>query len=457
LWSRATSRWESPNLRGYCATTLRRELATSKKEDNEMEWQLCDDERTVLRELARKQAEYAALPIMAQREQMWYDLNDGRLGTRPSVIIETWTFDRDFMPESVFRCASQVGRIIERQLLRNIRNHELIDDDKVISSTFDIGWFVDIDEFGVKIETEMVKDAQGVETGYRFLHPIKDLEQDFQTLKPTVCRVDRQRTLAWKAFLEELFGDLLSVSIRTGSHGSTMLTHRVVELMGMEAFFLAMYDSPDAVHRLMGYLRDNALRVMRWAEAEELLRLNNGNQDSFGSSYNFTTRLPQPGYNGGPVQPRDMWGASNSQETVGISPQMFHEFCFPYYREVCEPMGLLYYGCCEPAHPFWDDIRELPNLKKVSISRWCDQEFMGEALRGTEIVFSRKPDPNFLSVDVKLNEAAWATHIRETLEATRGVFVEFIIRDVYTVHGDLNNARRSVDLARREIDRHYHP
>ena len=41
---------------------------------------------------------------------------------------------------------------------------------------------------------------------------------------------------------------------------------------------------------------------------------------------------------------------------------------------------------------------------------------MGDALRGTEIVFSRKPDPNFLSVDKTLDEDAWAAHIRETLD-----------------------------------------
>ena len=38
-------------------------------------------------------------------------------------------------------------------------------------------------------------------------------------------------------------------------------------------------------------------------------------------------------------------------------------------------------------------------------------------------MFSRKPDPNFLSVDVKLDEADWAAHIRETLESTCGTFV----------------------------------
>lgn len=422
-----------------------------------MEWQIPATERTYLRELAGRQAEYAALPVMARRKQMWYDLNDARPGARPPVIIETWTFDRDFMPQRVFRCTSEAGKSIERQLLRNVRNHELIDDDKVIPDTFDLSWFVDVNEFGFPIQHEHVKDSQGVETGYRYQHPITDLERDFPMLKPAVCTVDRPRTLAWKQFVEELLGDRLRVELRSDLPFNSMLTHRIIPLMGMEAFFYAMHDTPEAVHRLMAYLRDNALRMMKWFESEGLLRVNNGNQMSFGSSYNFTTGLASASNENAPAPLSKMWGSSNSQETVGISPEMFHDFCFPYYREVCEPMGLLYYGCCEPAHPFWHDIRQLPHLKKVSISRWCNERFMGDALRGSPIVFSRKPDPNFLGVDTTLNEEAWSAHIRDTIEATRGAFVEFIIRDVYTVHGNIGKARRAVELARHEVDRHFRP
>jgi hypothetical protein len=426
-----------------------------------MTWVIPSEERTYLHELAKKQAEIAALPIMEERKKMWYALNDGHPGARPPVVIETWTFDRDFMPENIYYCKSTAGREVEAQLLRNLRNHELINDDKVTPNTFDIGWFIEENEFGVPTAHEVIPDSEGVAIGFRFLHPIHDLERDLASLKPSTFSVDRAKTLAWQDFLTDLLGDFLPVEIRTGCHVSSMLTHRVVELMGMEAFFTAMYDQPDSVHQLMAYLRDNALSRMRWLESEKLLRLNNANQDSFGSSYNFTNRLPaspnplDAGQNNGKVRLCDTWGCSNSQETVGISPRMFRDFCFPYYRQVCEPMGLLYYGCCEPAHPFWNEISQLPHLKKVSISRWCDQRFMGEALRGSEIVYSRKPDPNFLSVDAHLNEAAWSDHIAETLEATRGVFLEFIIRDVYTVHGNLNNARRAVEIARQEIDRFY--
>lgn len=418
-------------------------------------WTLPENERIYLRELARKQAEYAALPIMAERRKMWYALNDGTPGARPPVIIETWTFDRDFMPASVFRCTSPTGRGIEWQLLRNIRNHEILDDDKVMPDTFDIGWFTAIDDLGIQIKSEGLKDAEGVDCGYRFIHPIQDLKRDLHLLKPTVCSVDRARTMEWKAFMEALLGDLLPVHIRTGPFGFPFLTYRVVQLMGMEAYFTAMCDTPDAVHRLMAILRDNTLACMRWAEAEGLLQCNNGNQQSFGSSYNYTTRLPQKDWDGGKVRLRDMWGCVNSQETVGVSPAMYHEFVAPYYRDLCEPLGLVYYGCCEPAHPFWEDIRNYPNLKKVSISRWCDQPFMAEALKGTGVVYSRKPDPNFLSVDKTLNEDAWSAHIRETLELTRTIPVEIIVRDVYTVHGNLANPRNAARIAKREVDRFF--
>ena len=36
-----------------------------------------------IRELAKKQAEYAALPIMNERRKKWYALNDGKLSISP--------------------------------------------------------------------------------------------------------------------------------------------------------------------------------------------------------------------------------------------------------------------------------------------------------------------------------------------------------------------------------------
>ena len=79
--------------------------------------QISQQERVYLRELARKQVDYAALPVMQERKRMWYDLNDGKRGTRPPVIIETWTFNRDFMPEGTCKCTSATARGIRMAVL----------------------------------------------------------------------------------------------------------------------------------------------------------------------------------------------------------------------------------------------------------------------------------------------------------------------------------------------------
>ncbi len=416
-------------------------------------------DRAILRELAKRQAELASLPVMAERCKRWTDANDGVQGARPPFAIESWTFDRDFMPPSIFRCESEIGRQIEGPMLRNIRHHEILGDDHVCPDTYDIGWFYWCDEFGIDIPTSFVKDAEGVDLGYHVDCPIKDLAEDgFDMVKPSTFGVDREGTLEYKATLEELFGDILPVEIKSGVYGNCYLTQRLLRLMSMETFFMAMYDCPDKLHALMAMLRDNAMRAARWAESEGLLVLNNANQCTCGTCMNFTTRLPRREVEPGKVLLSDMWAGMDSQETVGVSPDLFNEFCFPYYRDLAEMFGLVYWGCCEPADPIWESsLCRLPNLAAVSISRWADQRKMAEYLDGKKILFSRKPNPNLLGVDPELNEEAWAAEINGTLDALEGhdVPCEFVVRDVYSMHGNLAKARRAVEIAMREIDKRF--
>ena len=423
-----------------------------------MAYALPKDERVYLRGLAKRQAEIAALPVMEQRRQLWTDMNDVKPGVRPPVAIETWTFDRDFMPASLLRCKSDYGLRLEKTFLRHIRQYEIINDDHVCPDTIDMGWHVWRNEFGIDIPTTYAKDAEGVVLGYHFDCPIKDLRDGFDMVKPTTFGLDREGTLAGKQLLEETFGDILPVAIRSGTYGANNLTQRLMRLMSMETFFLAMYDCPDKLHGIMALLRDNAIRLSRWAEAEGLLVLNNANQCTCGTCFNFTTLLPKRQVAPGQVKLTDMWSVMDSQETVGVSPELFHEFCFPYYKDLAEMFGLVYWGCCEPADPLWEtSLSKLPNLKAVSISRWADQRYMAEVLAGTGIVFSRKPNPNLLGVDPVLNEEAWAAEIRETLQITadKNIPVEFVVRDVYSMHGNLDKPRRAVEIARREIDRYF--
>jgi len=218
---------------------------------------------------------------------------------------------------------------------------------------------------------------------------------------------------------------------------------------------MAMYDCPGKLHEVMGMVRDNAKRMALWAEQEGLLTLNNGNQYSCWTCYNFTTKLPRQPYCGAPKL-SDMWLRLDSQETVGVSPELFHEFCFPYYADLASMYGFVYWGCCEPADTIWEmSLSKLPNLRAVSISRWASEEYMAEAFAGRDIVFSRKPDPNLFSLHYDLDEAAWRAHVRATLDAVtkRGVPSQFVLRDIYTMKGNLMKTRRARDIANEEINR----
>ena len=174
--------------------------------------------------------------------------------------------------------------------------------------------------------------------------------------------------------------------------------------------------------------------------------------DSQGSGC-CTDDLPSGGISG----PGDVWGFMDSQETVSISPDMYGEFIFPYYKKIAQTFGLLSYGCCEPVSAVWDDIKTMENLCKVSISPWCDEEFMGRQLRGKNIVYLRKPSPNYLGVGDVMDEEALREHIRKTLQAAAGCELEITQRDVYTIHHDEDKARRFIAIIREEIANHWKP
>ena len=80
---------------------------------------------------------------------------------------------------------------------------------------------------------------------------------------------------------------------------------------------------------------------------------------------------------------------------------------------------------------------------------------MGERLRGSRVIYHRKPSPNFLGVGETLDEEAFRKHIRRSLEAARGCKMEITQRDVYTLNHNPEKGRRFVQIIREEIEDHW--
>lgn len=400
------------------------------------------NEKEYLRELAKKYVEYANLPVMKQRTDMWYRHNDGDKNETP-VIIEMASFQRDIVPE--LTCTDPLLKSFEYTMLCETSRHELIGDDRVIPNCLPVNMSINFKKFNIDIEREMAS-----EFGYHTKEVILDLETDMQKLKSSVYSFDKDSHQKKLDIANEILGDIMPVVSENRSLDWTvMLSNTVVDLMGMENFFVAMLDTPELVHELFKFIRDDLEKYILWQQNEGLLISNIGNTYAGAGSYGFTNQLNKEEGN---VTLKNMWGNFNSQESVGLSADMFAEFIFPYYKPLTDHFGKVYWGCCEPVDMVWDRcISTIPNLSKVSISAWCNEAFMGERLKNNDVIYSRKPSPNFVGVGEKFDEEGFRKHIKYTLDCTKDCNIEFIFRDIYSLCGEQGRAKRAVDIVRELI------
>ena len=406
-------------------------------------------DKNIIRELANKQFEYANSPINKERINEWYEHNDLK-GKRPMIHLEMGTFYSEIIPPRLC-CVSEQARGIEARLYSNFVNHELFNDDYPVPDFFPVYWDAYIKILGIDIEVEYIKDESGNNTiAHQFKHEINDLKRDMHKLKKSPYGVDRGRVMEYKTTLEELFGDILPVKIVSASPAA-FPTCDLVMLMGMENMFLTMYDYPDEFHEVMGRITNDYIEFFRWQEKEGLILPTNGNNVVHWGTWGFTHELKGT-KDGEPCSLKQTWGYMNSQESVGLSPDMYHQFVFPYYKKIADLFGLFAYGCCEAVHPFWEkSLSNLTNLRKLSISHWTDEHYMGEQLKNSKVIYQRKPFPNYISTRNSFDESGFTSDIVNTLKAAKDCKVEFILRDIYTINSDIDRARRVVEIIREQI------
>ncbi len=209
---------------------------------------------------------------------------------------------------------------------------------------------------------------------------------------------------------------------------------------------MAMYDAPDQFHEMMGRLAQDYLQFFDMLEREHAILPTTKSEWVGQGTYAYTQELPEDA-----TSWSQTWLFMDSQETVGLSPAMFEEFIFPYYNKIASKAGLVSYGCCEPVDPIWDTcLSKWKNLRKVSISPWCNEEIMAQRLKGTPVVYHRKPSPNFIGVGSTLDEPAVRKSIGHTVQLNQGRSLEFTQRDVYTIHHDISKVKRYVEIIREE-------
>jgi hypothetical protein len=385
----------------------------------------------VVRELARKLAAVAALPGQEEKRELWRKLN-ARKPVRPMVMIDQvcWNeFDDDSLR---LRCADPDCRGYEESLRRTLYQWEHFPVDMVVEPFVRVRLAVYNTGFGLgAVEEVMATEASNSVVSHKYENQFQT-EKDLEKIQTPRVRHDAAETQRRLAVAHELFDGVLEVR-RWGVDPYLSLWDPIAVWMSVEGALYALVDQPEFMHRLVGRMTDGYLGMLDQLEAQGLLC---GSQSLIHCTGAYTDDLPARGYD--PKRPRtgDLWMFGLAQMFSTVSPAMFKEFEVDYISRICARFGLVYYGCCDPLDGKMAEVRMIPNVRKVSMSPWTNQE-RGAAEIGSDFVFSRKPNPALFAGDSFIPEL-----VRADLATTRdicarhGCPLELIQKDISTVRHD---------------------
>ena len=412
-----------------------------------MESTVSPKDRERLRRLAHRQMEYAVSEENAVILKKWNALAQGRRET-PTVRLLFSNFTDEVIAPRM-ECEGEAARRLESSRLSTLVGRELFDDDTPIAPTFDVRLDAGAWPFGLR--THVTRTAHG--KGFHIDPVIEDLDAEYDKLGRGGFHADPATSRTRMDFAAEIFGDILPprlvMNCLTGA-----ITNPLVHLMGMENYYLAMYDTPDALHRLM----DEATAVYEafydHLEQNRLLLPTCGISPVAQESFAFNHELPADRAE----KTTDVWGFLESQETTAVSPETFGEFVFPYQDRLVKRYGLLSYGCCERVDAIWPDyLSRWKNLRKLSVSPFNNEPQVGEYLRGSNVVYYSKPRAEFVTNRGPLDEDALRAYFRGVFTAASGCLLEVAQREVGTIYGDYARGRRYVEIAKQCVEAYWKP
>ena len=401
-------------------------------------------DRQVLRRLAAQVAELAARPVEQEKRKLWYKLN-ALEPTRPVIFCDPENGWNEIITLDQLECEGDLALRWEMTLRKEIFWGAEMCDDRVVLPHFIVPHVYTESDWG------MHENKIGGHDGgsYTWEAPLKSFD-DLEKLHAPVIEVDGEATARVVELAEETLGDLLEVRLQTAWWWTLGMTWTLINLRGLTNFMYDLMDSPDQVHQLLTILRDGHLAKLDYLEENGLLSLNNDGTYVGSGGFGWSDELPQSDFDGR-VRTIDMWGFGESQETIGVSPKMFAESILPYQIPILERFGLNCYGCCEPVDKRWEYIKDIPRLRRVSVSPWANIPDLA-AMMEDRFIMSIKPSPTPLAVSY-FDEKEVRKQLRDALRPTRDCRVEVIMKDNHTIGKDPRRVVRWVQIAREEAER----
>jgi len=405
------------------------------------------EDRKILRELASKYSEIAALDVQKENIHNWKALY-ARRPHKPMFSIDQICWEElEKEDEMILRCTDPLARQLEEQLRRILYRWAHFPCDMVVKPYFELGKIVSNTGVGVQSVTQDESDHAGA-LSHLYVDCIPD-EAALEKLHNPAITYEKEKSEANKTRAEEYFGDIMPVKL-TGSLLWMALWDRIVFWRGAEVVLYDLMDRPEFLHAMMEKLTAIEMNTIDQYEAQNLLEAEGPLCHCLET---WCDDLPANGYDPNHTRAADCWVSGAAQIFSEVSPAMHDEFEIQYMKPLYERFGLVNYGCCEPLHRKIKIIRQIKNVRAISVSPWADVNMAADNM-GADYVMARKPNPAFLAFE-QMNDEAIRQEVRNTLEACErnATPVVFMLKDITTIRNQPARLQHWHDVVKSEIEK----
>ena len=390
-------------------------------------------DRDILRELVSQYAEFAYSAKNAEKLRLHRAVNDLSM-IRPIVLIdEIPRHEMELEQELTLQCSDPDFRALEEELRHTLYQLRHMPADLAVPTSINVMKVIHNSGIGIEVSEETL-GAEGEINSHRYHNMLED--QDLSLLHNPVITYDEEESLRKWDKIGRAVGDIMPVRLTgeaTGYGLGCKTWDTISTLMGVDNLLYGLIDEPDFMHALVEKLTDIFCSTI-----EQYASLNLIDTDALycHSASAATSGMPKEAADYEHVNLKKVWGRGIAQIFSTVSPEMHDEFDIQYMKRALAPFGYVYYGCCEPLDQKIDILRQIPNLRKISITPWADIRNAARQIR-KDYVISSKPNPAQLSLGV-LNRPAVTSELSNILDACRenGCSVELVLKDISTVGGN---------------------
>ena len=195
-------------------------------------------------------------------------------------------------------------------------------------------------------------------------------------------------------------------------------------------------------------MSDGVLRAHAEAEAAGDWHLANHSTQAM----SYCHELDDPMPNGEPVTRDKLWIYMAAQEMAQVGPDMHDEFVLQYQLPMLREFALVSYGCCEDLTHKIDMLRQIPNLRRVSVTPAANVAACAEQI-GTDYIVSWRPNPSQM-ICCGFDPDLIKRIVRDAMAAFRAhnCHVDIYLQDVQTVQGRPENLQTWVKIVREITD-----